>query len=513
MANRRFEMYQYRQAINRMRLGESDRAIAKTGLMGRKKLTVLRQLAQIHGWLSPENPLPDDVALAVVLKKPSQNPTPQQSLVLPYCEQVKQWAEEGIYGTVIHEALIRKYGFSGSYSSVRRFLQSLELNSPKATTILDFQPGEAAQIDFGTGPKITDVFTNEIFSTWFFVMTLAWSRHMYAEIVRDQKIETWLSCHRKAFEFFNGIPAKLIIDNPKCAITKACYHDPVVQRSYGDAAEDYGFIISPCPPRSPEKKGRVESGVKYLKRSFMPLREFRSLADANRQLICWILEKAGNRIHGTTKQRPLERFDSERHVLKALPDTPPELAFWAKVKLHGNCHVQFEKSFYSAPYPLIRKQLWLKANATTVKIFHNHELVAVHPRKRVAGQRSTVQDHLPPEALAYAMQDPQWCLRQAEQVGSACHKVIESLFSNSVIDNLRSAQGIIGLKKKFGAKRLEAACARALAYGNPKYTAVKSILKKGLDQIPIDSHTFDLISEIYTGAGRFSRNIASMLSN
>jgi transposase len=506
-------MYQYRHAINRMRLGESDRAIAKAGVMGRKKLAALRQLAHEHGWLVPENALPEDDALARVVKNPTQGPTAQGSLVLPYRDDVKSWAEQGIYATTIHEALIRKHGFSGSYSSVRRYLHSLGLKSPKATTILDFQPGEAAQIDFGTGPKITDAFTGEIFSTWFFVMTLAWSRHMYAEIVRNQKVETWLSCHRRAFEFFNGIPAKLIIDNPKCAITKACYHDPVVQRSYGDAAEEYGFIISPCPPRSPEKKGRVESGVKYLKRSFMPLREFRDLRDANQQLIGWVLENAGNRIHGTTKQRPLERFDSERHMLKALPDVPPELAFWAKVKLHGTCHVAFEKCFYSAPYPLVRKHLWLKANGTTVKIFHNYELVAVHPRKWVPGQRSTVQDHLPPNALAYAMQDPQWCLQQAGHVGEACLKVIHSLFSQGVIDNLRSAQGIISLEKKFGAGRLEAACLRALAFDNPRYTAVKSILKKGLDQIPVESHSFELTSETYTGAGRFSRNIASMLSN
>jgi transposase len=108
-------------------------------------------------------------------------------------------------------------------------------------------------------------------------------------------------CHRRAFEFFSGVPARIIIDNPKCAITKACYHDSEVQRSYATFAEDYGFLISPCPPRDPQKKGRVESGVKYIKNNFMSLRDFRSLQDANAQLMDWIIGTAGNRIHGTTE--------------------------------------------------------------------------------------------------------------------------------------------------------------------------------------------------------------------
>jgi len=92
-------------------------------------------------------------------------------------------------------------------------VQRLKLHQPEATCILDFAPGEAVQVDFGKGPDITDVFTDQTFKTWIFVMTLCFSRHLYAEIVTDQKVSTWLSCHRRAFEFFNGVPAKAIIDN------------------------------------------------------------------------------------------------------------------------------------------------------------------------------------------------------------------------------------------------------------------------------------------------------------
>lgn len=513
MANRRFEMYEYRNVIARMRLGESDRQIAKAGLMGRTKASELREIALARGWLDKEQPLPDDSAIAAVVKdKPRKNEP--GSLVLPYEKEVRSWWEKGICGTTIHQALVRKYGFSGSYSSVRRFLQGLKRANPQATVMLEFEPAEAAQIDFGKGPTIIDAVNGEVISTWIFVMTLCWSRHQYAEIVRDQKVETWLGCHRRAFEFFDGLPTKLIIDHAKCAITRACFRDPEVQRSYAELAEGYGFLISPCPPGDPKKKGRVESGVKYVKNNFVPLRQFRSLTDANGQLKEWILSTAGNRVHGTTKHRPLSMFaDTERHLLKALPDVAPELAAWTRAKLHGNCHVHFEKAFYSAPFRLVRRELWLKATETTVKIFHNLELVAVHPRLRRPGARSTVPDHLPPNAVAYLMKDPQWCLKQAERIGPHTKALIEYLFADRVLDNLRAAQGVISLGKRYGRARLEAACRRALSFDNPRYRTVKTILEKALDQIPLPEPMLEPLHETYTGEGRFSRNIATLLLN
>ena len=110
------------------------------------------------------------------------------------------------------------------------------------------------------------------------------------------------------------------IDNPKCAITRACYYEPTVQRAYGDLAHGYSFVIDPCPVRDPAKKGRVESGVKYVKNNFVPLREFHSLAQANEQLRAWILAEGGNRLHGTTREQPLKLFaDTEQALLRALP--------------------------------------------------------------------------------------------------------------------------------------------------------------------------------------------------
>jgi len=513
MTNRRFEMHEIRQALVRMRMGESNRSIARSGLMGRPKAKALRSLAEQHGWLEADQPLPDASELAShFADKPKSVST--TSLIEPYHDQVKAWLEEGVQGTTIHQALIRRYGFSGSYSSLRRYLSKLKVATPKPSSVIEFAPGDAAQIDFGAGPKLVDPQTGEIRKTWIFIMTLAWSRHMYAEFVWDQSVATWLACHRRAFEWFNGVPARVIIDNPKCAITRACYHDPVVQRAYADCAEGYGFLIAPCPVRDPQKKGRVESNVKYIKNAFVPLRDFRTLTDANTQLKQWLMAEAGNRIHGTTRTQPLKRFaDTEQLLLKTLPDVPPELAVWAQVKVHGDCHVQFEQCRYSAPYTLVHQTLWLRATDTSVRLYQAHELKAIHPRLKHAGDRSTLDEHLPPNALAYKMRDPQWCLKQARSIGEHCEKLIQRLFNDRVLDNLRAAQGIVGFKQRYGKVRVNAACERALAFDNIRYHAIKQILEKGLDQQRLTEDSFDTLADSYTGGGRYSRDPGQLLKH
>ncbi|KAF5048898.1 IS21 family transposase ISPpu7 [anaerobic digester metagenome] len=503
MANRRFEMYEIRHVITRMRLGESDREIERAGLMGRRKAGQLRAIAIDQGWLDPSRPLPPNEELeALVLSPRAQQPS--QSLAAPMAALICTWMERGIQATTIHEALVERYGFTGGYDSVKRFIRRNKKAAP-ATVFLEHPPAETAQVDFGAGPVIIDVHTGEVMKTWFFVMTLTCSKHMYVELVINQRVETWLGCHRRAFEHFGGTTLKVVIDNPKCAITRACYYEPEVQRAYAEFAEGYSFLISTCPPRDPQKKGVVESGVKYVKKSFQPLREFRDLADANRQLHEWVMGRAGNRIHGTTKQKPLVRFaEMEKDFLRPLPDIPLELACWASVKLHGNCHVQFEKAFYSAPFTLVHKSLWLRATEKTVQIFHEQQLVATHPRLHKPGTRSTVQDHMPPEATAYLMRDPQWCLTQAAKVGERCQELVEGLFGHRVLDNLRAVQGLLQLGSRYGKRRLEAACARAMDHGAGTYRNVKNILEKGLDQqglaLPI------ALPDAYSGTSRFSRN-------
>jgi len=441
-------------------------------------------LATERGWLDPATALPDDAEIVAVLGH-ARRAASTVSSVEPHRAVVAHWLAANVGGKAIHAALVREHGYSGSYSAVARMLVALRGEQPVDVTVrLSFEPGDAAQVDFGAGPTLIHP-DGQPRRTWAFVMTLCHSRHQYVEFVWDQSVATWLGCHRRAFEWFAAVPARLIIDNAKCAITRACARDPLVQRAYAECAEGYNFKIDPCPPHDPQKKGIVESGVKYVKGNFLPTRTFRDLADLNEQARRWVLQEAGQRIHGTTRVAPLTLFELERPLMRPLPAIAPDLGVWQRVTVHRDCHIKFEHILYSAPFTLAGKLLWLRATDAAVALFEDFRHVATHPRGRRPGERVTVRDHLPPHAQAYFAHDRAWCIEQARRVGSACADLVEQLLSDRIVERLRGAQGLIQFGKQYGIGRLEAACARALAHDSPYYRTVKTILATGADQQPL----------------------------
>jgi hypothetical protein len=211
MARRRFEMHHYRQALLRMRQGDSDRDIAAARVMGRPKAAHWRRLATERGWLDPAQPLPDDGAIAAALGSPRKASSTISTLEA-HREHIGAWVDQGVSGTAIHAALKRQHGWTGSYSAVRRLVADVRSQLPPQTTCrLDFDPGDAAQVDFGAGPTLVHP-DGQPRRTWAFVMTLAHSRHQYVEFVWDQTVATWLGCHRRAFEWFAGVPLRVIYD-------------------------------------------------------------------------------------------------------------------------------------------------------------------------------------------------------------------------------------------------------------------------------------------------------------
>ncbi len=501
-------MFEYRQVLLRLRAGDSDRDIARAKLMGRQKLALLRAKALELGWLDPEGKPPDELTVAAALG-PAGRASSTISSVQPWRELVAQWLDAGVQGKAIHAALVRQHGYQGSYSSVARLIVALRGQRPPETTVrLTFQPGEAAQVDFGAGPVLAHPH-GEPRRTWAFVMTLCHSRHQYVEFVWDQSVATWLGCHRRAFEWFAGVPSRLIIDNAKCAITRACNRDPLVQRAYAECAEGYGFRIDACPPHDPQKKGIVEAGVKYVKGNFLSTRTFRDLADLNAQARAWVLDEAGVRNHGTTHAKPLALFDLERAWLLALPAAAPDLASWQRVSVHRDCHIQFERVLYSAPFTLVGKTLWLRVSDGAVALYDELRHVYTHARSLRPGQRMTVRDHLPPNAQAFFAHDRAWCLEQAGQAGPSCGLLVERLLADRIQERLRAAQGVIELGKRYGLARLEAACERALAHDSPVYRTVKTVLATGADlQRAAPSET----PPGYAHA-RFARDAASLFAS
>jgi transposase len=505
MARKKIQMHQYRQALLRMRQGESNRTISDSKLMGRKTASHLRELALTHGWLDKNNPLPEDREIAQLLGNPKRAQSTISTLE-SHRDLILKWHESKVSGVVIHAALKRDFGWTGSYSSVRRMLQEIKKSEPAKTTWrLHFEPGEAVQVDFGQGPLVLHP-DGKLKRTWAFVMTLCYSRHQYVEFVWDQTVPTWLACHKRAFEWFGGVPSRVIIDNAKCAITKACRFDPVVQRSYAECAEGYGFKIDPCPPHDPQKKGIVESGVKYLKTNFIPLRTFRALEDLNAQAQRWVMLEAGIRQHGTTREEPLTLFETEKPLLLALPSVAPIIGAWSQVTVHPDCHVKFDNALYSVPYKLVGQQVWLQSTDTVVMLYFDHQLMATHARSKRAGTRTTVADHMPPNVQAFFSKDRDWLIQRAKCVGPACENLVFALLKDKIVERLRGAQGVIGLTTQYNATRVEAACAMALAHGSGYYKTVKGILKTGADLEQQMSH---LSEPVYKDA-RFIRPASSL---
>lgn len=481
MAGRTLMTLDVREVLIRLRRGESIRATARE--LGLSRVTVKRyyRIAQEEGLLEGDLPATAELDRCLSARRPASSLPTRKFQAEALKPVITKLRERGVEAKTIHQRLCTDYGYTGSYSSIYRFIRSLEPTEVRGIVRIETPPGEEAQVDFGSAGEMIDSETGEVRKAWVFVMTLSCSRHQYSTLVFDQTIETWLRCHREAFEWFGGVPRRIVIDNLKAAIVKATFHDPVVQRSYREFAEHYGFLISPCRVRTPEHKGKVESGVRYVKRNALAGRDAMMITEANQLLHRWVIEVAGRRTHGTTARQPLEMFESiERTALGPLPPTPYDMGIWKQAKLHPDCHVVMDKAFYSAPHRLIGQRLWIRSNGRDVVIYHQHERVATHRWGR-PGVRRTITAHYPPEKAMFLMATPAWCLRRAAEIGPYTAKAVEQLVGERPLDRLRTVQSVVRLADRYTPERVDAACRRALYFDDLRYATLKRILEKGLE--------------------------------
>jgi transposase len=479
------------EVVRLKRAGRNNSEISRLLGCDRKTTQKYVKWAGHNGLLDTDRALPSADAVQTLLDetKPQQRPPQQTSTLEKYTQEVQRLRGFGMEIAAIKTRLEENHRRDFSYEALRRLVKRIDPLVPDAVVRVEVEPGSEAQVDFGyAGLTLDDSAARR--KTWVFVMTLSWSRHQYCQLVYNQTVETWLECHRRAFEFFGAVPGRIVLDNLKAAITNACVDDPAVQRAYREFATHYGFLIDPNPPRRPNLKGKVEKGgVHYVKRNFLAGREPEPTVELNRKLLSWCIEVAGERVHGTTKERPLVRFEQvEREAMLPLPTDPYDMAIWKAVKLHRDCHVSFDRSFYSAPYRLVGQTLWARGGTRTVKVYtSNYELVATHDRATQPGQRMTNPEHLPPEKLPGLALSRDNCRLQAQEIGPATTEIVNTLLDDRPIHRLRTAGRLIALAKAHSPERVERACARALAYGDGEYATVKRILLKGLDEEPADA--------------------------
>jgi hypothetical protein len=299
---------------------------------------------------------------------------------------------------------------------------------------------------------------------------------------------------------------RVVVDNLKAAVLQAHLHDPVLGEPYRRMAQHYGFTISPNRPRTPRHKGKVESGVKYVKRNFLAGQTFADGQAMNDRVKRWVMEVAGERLHGTTKEAPTARFNRlEREALLALPGEPFDWIAAYRPKVQRDCHIVVNGRYYSVPARWIGQTVDVDVGRRIVEIYHGTELLTTHPRLSEKGQQSTRMEHYPPSKRAYLENTPDRCRERAQAIGDARIRVVETLLSDRMQDRLRSVHSMVRLKDTVGAQRLENACRRALYYNDPSYLRIKRILAANLDREPLEPAERKVVS---FASYRFARETA-----
>lgn len=512
-------MHRLQELVRLHRMGEGAREVARQLRMSPNTERQYRQALKKAGLLAgPADELPEPVMLkaAVLMHAPPKPAPQQQSSIARWRPQIEALYDKGLGPKAILDRLVlEEPEFAGKLGAVKRMVQRIRRElGPRAKDVaipVETAPGEVAQVDFGFAGWRWDPATGRRRKSWVFVMVLGFSRHMYAEVVFDQKTETWLALHERAFAALGGIPRTVVPDNLKAAVIRAAFGlgDRLdLNRSYRELARHYGFKIDPTPPYAPEKKGKVESGVKYVKRNALLGRDGETLEQVNDALVRWVRDIAGTRMHGTTGKQPLELFEAvERAALLTLPQTRYEPVIWKKATVHRDSHVVFDRRMYSVPWQLIEKQVWVRATRATVTIHFDDERVATHRRKG-PGPRSTEDGHLPPQRAALRHRSRQYWEQRADQLGDDVGRFIREVFdSDDVLLQLRPVQAIVTHLEKFPPKRARAACHRASFYGAHTYQAIKSILSQALDLEPLPTTR---VAATWADAPRFARDPADL---
>lgn len=410
-------------------------------------------------------------------------------------DYVAAMLKAGVTQATIWQRLRDEQELAASLASLKRWVAANlpeEVRRGRVTVLMDDpEPGSEAQIDYGHLGAWVDPRTGKKRRVWAFVMVLPASRYMFVRPVLTMDQRAWTECHVAAFDFFGGVPARLVPDNLKTGVDKPDLYDPKINRSYAELAVHYGALVDPARAAKPKDKPRVERPMPYVRDSFWRGREFVSLQHMQEQAVLWCKEVAGRRqCRPLGGAAPMTVFEAvEASELKALPHKRFVLATWSTGTIGPDIHVRVGKSLYSVPWRHIGRRVDARETPTVVQIFDNGQLIATHGR-RPAG-KSTDLSHYPPEKIAFAMRTPVWCRSQAADIGPACVAVIAGLLEVNALFRLRAAQGVLGLASKHGAARLEKACARAIEVGDPTYRTVKGILAAGTETDPPPPSTGD----------------------
>lgn len=486
-------MWEILDVLRRFHRGESKVAIARS--TGRSRNTVKRYIgiASSLGF-EPFGEEPTEVLACQILAaiRPGQTalqnpPEDCPSVLSVHQQRIKDWLHDGtgkrgLKLSKIHR-LLHQEGITVTYSTLYRFAKThCDFKKTHYTVLMaDTEPGEAAEVDFGRMGLVYDAIMNKERVAYALIVTLNYSRHQYVHMTFAQKTSDVIEGLERAWNFFGGTPRRLVIDNMKAAVIKSDRYDPAFQRTFNEYAEHRGFIIDATVARHPTGKPHVERAVQYVRENFFRGELWLDIVHVQREADRWCRSVAGVRKHGTTLKQPLQVFeDVEKASLQPFDHRCFDPPHWAQCTVHKDHHIQFEKALYSVPTRFIGKTVIVRGDKSLVRIFADGQVIKTHARCE-PGKKSTDFNDYPKEQAAYAMRDPARIIEEAKDMGNDIGRFAEGLLTGDFPwSKLRQAQQLIRLATKYGQKRVDDACHRALAFNIEKVSRVESIVRMGL---------------------------------
>lgn len=328
--------------------------------------------------------------------RPYRRPSPAETLLTPHAEYLQARAPKVRYSAQVLFQELRQPGYRGGYDTVRRFVRPLRtarLLAEGTVTRFETPPGAQSQIDWGTA---TVPFRQRPQVRHVFVLTLGFSRRSFYQISPNETLPQFLDAHERAFEHFGGRTREHLYDRPRTVCQGTEQGRIVWNPTFRAFADYWGFEPRLCRPYRAQTKGKVESGVKYFKGNFLPGREFIDDVDLHEQLVEWIATIADVRIHGTTHERPIDRFVQERAVL--VPTTgQPSFRLEAPLAriVADDWLVSLDTNRYSVPFMLIGQSVEVHRRNGTLRILHRGAVVAEHPELGGKHQVRILPEHGP----------------------------------------------------------------------------------------------------------------------
>jgi transposase len=494
MAFREVRVYEVREVLRLWLAGEGLRAVERLVGVNRKTVrryvTVAEELGLVRD--GGEGQL-TDVVIAMVIEAVRPHRTDGHGaawrLLEAQQDQIAAWVADDLTGVKIHELLARR-GVTVPRRTVQRYV--LEVcgrcrGRGPTVRVADGEPGDEFQVDFGRMGLVFDPSTGRDRVAQALIFTACYSRHCFVWLTFRQTTEAVIDGFEAAWSFFGGVFRTVIPDNLKAIVEDPDALEPRLNQAFVEYAQARGFVVDPARVRRPQDKPRVERAVPFVRRSFFAGEDFIDLADAQRRAEVWCRERAGLRVHGTTQARPAEVFVAEERCrLLPAPVEAYDLPIYATPKVHRDHHVEIARSLYSVPGSLIGQRVEARADKALVRIFHRGQLVKVHPRQ-APGRRSTDPDDLPSEKTAYALRDLDRLRRMATGHGPAIGAYASALLEVPLPwTRMRQVYALLGLVKKWGATRVEAACASALDHEVVNVGLIGRMLERGTEHTTIE---------------------------